>query len=139
MATPNPPGWTQATLADALASWLYLNGTGGKAATALAAGRLVAMLDGMGILDLAATKALPDSIPVPTSHPEAQACMAHHRALDTSSRITMQHRLVATSQQLGQLSSLYRDAYNAWAANVQAEARVRMGLPPKADDEGGDA
>jgi hypothetical protein len=119
-----------------LASWLYLNAVGGKTAMALTAGRLVSMLDGMGVLDLAATKALPDSVPVPTSHAEANACFAHYRALDAGSRITMQHRLVATSEQLGALASLYRDAHNQWAADERAAARQRMGLPSV---EGGDA
>ncbi len=133
----NPGGWTQAGLADALANWLYLNAVGGKAASALAAGRLVAMLDGMGILDLAATKALPDSVTVPTTHAEAQACVNEYRALDAAAKVAMRHRLVATSQQLGQLASLYRDAHNQWAADVQAAARQRMGLPPR--QEGGEA
>jgi len=134
MADTAPKGATREGLADMLATWLYLNGTVSKTYSAQAAGRLVVLLDGMGILDLAATKALPDSIAVPTSHAEANACLAHYRALDASSRIVMQHRLVAVSQQLGQLASLYRDAHNTWAANERAAARQRMGLPPQ---EGG--
>jgi hypothetical protein len=137
MATTGPRPHSKAELADRVASWLYMNTTTSKGAAAVAGPQLVQALDNIGVLDMAGPVALPDSIAVPISRDEAQACITHYRALDDASRVCMQHRLVAVSQLLATLAGLYRDAHNAWAADMQAAARQRMqakGLAGEVDD-----